>query len=201
MMTWRAKIRTENGTLPGLGTSEGISNQPLNSVKSFFHSLGIFIASWKYISSLYPSSVPRGVKRSRQNSNCGPLSLSRMCGILCGLKTVWRKIRAKSLTLMVLWQGEMKQSIREVNNTVETVLGSREPWQQIQRQEHDLEETRDRMPSKKGKTISHREIRKGSMTIIPGMLWESFELLLEIFTLGISFYKGASPPDQLSHKS
>ena len=41
-------------------------------------------------------------------TNCGPLSLSRMCGILCSLKTVWRKIRAKSLTLMVLWQGEMK---------------------------------------------------------------------------------------------
>ena len=112
MMTWRAKIRTENGTLPGLGTSEGISNQPLNSVKSFFHSLGIFIASWKYISSLYPSSVPRGVKRSRQNSNCGPLSLSRMCGILCGLKTVWRKIRAKSAS-----KDSLKQDQGEILDT------------------------------------------------------------------------------------
>ncbi len=42
-------------------------------------------------------------------TNWEPLSLSRMCGIFCGLKTVWRKIRAKSLTLMVLWQGEMKE--------------------------------------------------------------------------------------------
>ncbi len=45
MMTWRAKIRTENGTLPGLGTSDFVSNQPLNSVTSLFHSFGKFIAS------------------------------------------------------------------------------------------------------------------------------------------------------------
>jgi hypothetical protein len=51
------------------------------------------------------------------------------------------------------------------------------------------------MPSKRGKTISDREIRKGSMTTIPGMLWESFEFLQEIFTLGISLYRGASPSD------
>jgi hypothetical protein len=80
-----------------------ICNEFVSLLWKFYCILKIYIISLLFVRTQGSKEV------APKLTNCGPLSLTRMCDILCGLETVWRKIRAKSLPLMVLWQGEMKR--------------------------------------------------------------------------------------------